>query len=152
MKTQAIVILYNGEEAGENACKLLMQVIAEKVGIDNNTNPSIITLNPEDIAKDIVTTIVTEKSKRNNADDNAVENALIFVSELFPNGISEGNAIIHTLSTTGADHVLWCNAISILSTKPVSKTLMLKNNVLTNTLTSIRKAYKVCVEAGKIPE
>ena len=152
MKTQAIIILYNGEEAGENACKLLMQVIAEEVGIDNNTNPSIITLNPEDIAKDIVTTIVAEKSKRVSADDNAVENALVFVSDLFPTGISTENAIIHTLTTEGADHILWCNAIGILTNKHVSKTLLAKHSVSAITLTNIRKCYKSCVEAGKIGE
>ena len=152
MKTQAIVILYNGEEAGENACKLLMQVIAEKVGIDNNTNPSIITLNPEDIAKDLVTTIVTEKSKRINVDDNAVENALVFVSDLFPTGISTENAIIHTFTTKGADNILWCNAIGILTNKHVSKTFLAKHGVSATTLTNIRKCYKSCVEAGKISE
>ena len=152
MKTQAIVILYSGGVADESVCKYLMKVIAEKVGIDINTNPTITTLNSEDITKNLASTIVIEKSKRINADDNAVENALVFVSDLFPTGISTENAIIHTLTTEGADRTLWWNAIGILTNKHVSKTLLEKYGVSATTLTNIRKCYKSCVDAKTIAE
>lgn len=152
MKTQAIVILYSGGVADESVCKYLMKVIAEKVGIDINTNPTITTLNSEDITKNLASTIVIEKSKRINADDNAVENALVFVSDLFPTGISTENAIIHTLTTERADHTLWWNAIGILTNKHVSKTLLAKYGVSATTLTNIRKCYKSCVDAKTIAE
>ena len=152
MKTQAIVILYSGGVADESVCKYLMKVIAEKVGIDINTNPTITTLNSEDITKNLASTIVIEKSKRINADDNAVENALVFVSNLFPTGISTENAIIHTLTTERADHTLWWNAIGILTNKHVSKTLLAKYGVSATTLTNIRKCYKSCVDAKTIAE
>ena len=129
-----------------------MKVIAEKVGIDINTNPTITTLNSEDITKNLASTIVIEKSKRINADDNAVENALVFVSDLFPTGISTENAIIHTLTTERADHTLWWNAIGILTNKHVSKTLLAKYGVSATTLTNIRKCYKSCVDAKTIAE
>ena len=151
MKTQAIVILYNGEEAGEGICKLLMQTIIDRVAIDNNTNPSIVTLNPEDIAKNLVTTIVTRQTERIvSADDDAVEKALVFVVNLFPTGISTENAIIHTLTTEGVNHTLWCNAIEILSTKHVSRAFLAKHGMSATTLTNIKKCYRSCVEAGKI--
>ena len=151
MKTQAIVILYNGEVANEGVCKYIMKVIAEQVGIDNNTNPTIATLNSEDIAKDLATTIVTRQTERIiSADDDAVEKALVFVVNLFPTGISTENAIIHTLTTEGVNHTLWRNAIEILSTKHVSRTFLAKHGMSATTLTNIKKCYRSCVEAGKI--
>ena len=152
MKTQAIVILYSGNEADGFVCEDIMKIIAERVGIDSNSSSSITTLTSEDIAKDLVATIVTKQSERINAEDNAVENALVFVSNLFPTGISTENAIIHTLTTERADHTLWWNAIGILTNKHVSKTLLAKYGVSATTLTNIRKCYKSCVDAKTIAE
>ena len=147
METRAIVILYQGKEPGAAQCALITAQIANILSIEDNV--SITTMNQEDISKLLVGKILL-KPEPADKDEEAVEQALIYLTSTYSKGITSEQAVIETFAREGNNRTEWLNMLKILCSNTISKKLMSKHCVSSTTLSNLKKAYFACVQAGRI--
>ena len=104
METNAIVILYTGNEPDTYQCNLIAAKVAEALHIKDSV--SISTMNQDDISKLLVkekysSVNIVEVEKPDNFKKEAGA-ADTFVKSLFPNGISSERAAVECVTGSGA--------------------------------------------------
>lgn len=152
-KICAIVITYNGAIPTDEQCDYLGAFI-DKLGISqDNIGISVIDQKSltELIGKEIAAQAIIINNPKKNSDDEAVENAIIFLGTIFAEELKKGNATRNysnfalSLSLRLHDEKVK-NAVEILATRPgkVSKGLLAKYKMSASALEVIRDIYGSC--------
>ena len=120
----------------------------------NGDNVAVSTMNQTDISKILVkercSTVINGKNECAPV-DLALENALIYVKGLFPNGVSSERAAMQCVMGTDTERKCWMNALEIISKYPPKKIHDTLDISLT-TLKNLRVAYTTCASLAKIGE
>ena len=153
METNAIVILYIGNEPDTYQCNLIAAKVAESLHIKDSV--SISTMNQDDISKLLVkekysSVNIVEVEKPDNFKKEAGA-AVTFVKSLFPNGISSERAAVECVTGSDAKRTSWINALEIISKYPAKK-IHDAFGISLVTLKNLRTAYNTCAELAKIGE
>lgn len=153
METNAIVILYNGNEPDTYQCNLIAAKIAETLNIKDSV--SITTMTQDDISKLLV------KEKYSSVGIVEVEEpdtfkkeagaAVTFIKDLFPNGISSERAAVECVTGSDTKMTSWINALEIISKYPAKK-IHDAFGISLATLKNLRTAYNTCADLVKIGE
>lgn len=153
METNAIVILYNGNEPDTYQCNLIAAKIAGVLNIKDSV--SITTMNQDDISKLLVkekyASVIVEKDETITPFEKEVGNAVTFIKGLFPNGISSERAAVECVTGPEIKRKSWINALEIISKYPAKK-IHEDFNISLVTLKNLRAAYTTCAELGKTEE
>lgn len=152
MEQIAIVVLFRGDEPTDAQNGLIAGSIANILGVTDNI--AVSTMNQADISKILVrercSTVINGKNECVPV-DLALENALIYVKGLFPNGVSSERAAIQCVMGTDTERKCWMNALEIISKYPPKKIHDTFDISLT-TLKNLRVAYTTCASLAKIGE
>ena len=152
MEQIAIVVLFRGDEPTDAQNGLIAGSIANILGVTDNI--AVSTMNQTDISKILVrercSTVINGKNECVPV-DLALENALIYVKGLFPNGITSQRAAMECVIGSDTKQRTWINALEIISKYPIKKIHEEFDTPLV-TLKNLRTAYATCVELGKIEE
>ena len=152
MEQIAIVVLFRGDEPTDAQNGLIAGSIANILGVTDNI--AVSTMNQTDISKILVrercSTVINGKNECVPV-DLALENALIYVKGLFPNGITSQRAAMECVMGSDTKQRTWINALEIISKYPIKKIHEEFDTPLV-TLKNLRTAYATCVELGKIEE
>ena len=152
MEQIAIVVLFRGDEPTDAQNGLIAGSIANILGITDNI--AVTTMNQTDISKILVkercSTVINGKNECVPV-DLALENALIYIKGLFPNGVSSERAAMQCVMGTDAERKCWVNALEIISKYPPKKIHDAFGMSLT-TLKNLRVAYTTCASLAKIGE
>lgn len=152
MEQIAIVVLFRGDEPTDAQNSLIAGSIANILGVTDNI--AVSTMNQADISKILVrercSTVINGKNEYVPV-DLALENALIYVKGLFPNGISSERAAIKCVTGTDTERKCWMNALEIISKYPPKK-IHDTFDISLITLKNLRAAYTTCASLAKIGE
>ena len=147
METNAIVILYNGNEPDTYQCNLIAAKIAETLNIKDSV--SITTMTQDDISKLLVkekySSVGIVEVEEPDTFKREVGNAVTFIKGLFPNGISSERAAVECVTGPETKKRSWINALEIISKYPVKK-IHENFNISLVTLKNLRAAYTTCVD------
>ena len=152
MEQIAIVVLFRGNEPTDAQNGLIAGSIANILGVTDNI--AVSTMNQTDISKILVrercSPVINGKNECVPV-DLALENALIYVKGLFPNGISSERAAIKCVTGTDTERKCWMNALEIISKYPPKK-IHDTFDISLITLKNLRAAYTTCASLAKIGE
>ena len=152
MEQIAIVVLFRGDEPTDAQNGLIAGSIANILGVTDNI--AVSTMNQTDISKILVrercSTVINGKNECVHV-DLALEDALIYVKALFPNGISSERAAIKCVTGTDTERKCWMNALEIISKYPPKK-IHDTFDISLITLKNLRAAYTTCASLAKIGE
>ena len=152
MEQIAIVVLFRGDEPTDAQNGLIAGSIANILGVTDNI--AVSTMNQTDISKILVrercSTVIDGKNECVPV-DLALENALIYVKGLFPNGISSERAAMQCVMGTDTERKCWMNALEIISKYPPKK-IHDTFDISLITLKNLRVAYTTCASLAKIGE
>ena len=153
METNAIVILYNGNEPDTYQCNFIAAKIAEALNIKDSV--SITTMTQDDISKLLVkekySSVGIVEVEEPDTFKREVGNAVTFIKGLFPNGISSERAAIKCVTGTDTERKCWMNALEIISKYPPKK-IHDTFDISLITLKNLRAAYTTCASLAKIGE
>lgn len=153
MGTNAIVILFNGNEPDTYQCNLIAAKIAEALNIKDSV--SITTMNQDDISKLLVkekySSVGIVEVEETDTFKKEAGAAVTFIKGLFPNGISSERAAVECVTGPETKKRPWINALEIISKYPAKK-IHEDFNISLATLKNLRVAYTTCAELGKTEE